>query len=152
MKVLVFAALVFCLALIGCGGTVGNGSSASVYVGTYAGTYSEPSIPENGSVALTVDQNGNLSGTTTNSATQVTWTIAGTVNNSNNISGTLTNVSGTTTTTVSFAGTFIPGNPVNNVVPYTATLSNTNGANTYADTWTLTQTSAGLSKRKAAAR
>ncbi|HEY3781616.1 MAG TPA: hypothetical protein VGL56_11060 [Fimbriimonadaceae bacterium] len=154
MKVLILAALVFCLALVGCGGTIGNGSSVSVYSGTYAGTYSRPSVPENGSVALSVDQFGNLSGTTTNAATQAVYNITGTVDNSNNISGSLTNTANSVTTTITFSGTFIPGTPVNGVVPYTASLNDTNTTTTatFADTWSLTQTSTGTFKKKAVSR
>jgi hypothetical protein len=146
MKVLLLAALVFCLALVGCGGNtlanlLGIGNS---YSGTYTGTYSEPSIPQNGTVSLSIDQSGNLSGDVINSANDSTATIGGTINSSGTMTGTLTS----TTTTLSFTGTLVAGTAVNGLVPYTANLTITSVAPNYASTWNLTQTQSTFSKRK----
>ena len=128
----------------GCGGMV-----PSVFVGSYTGTYSAPTLPQTGNVNLSVDQFGNLSGSTTvSTGAGSSYNITGTLNDSNVLNGSLT-VPGGATPAASFSGSFLPGTPVGNTVPYTASLTVIpTGAASYADTWTLDQEASGLSKHQ----
>lgn len=69
-----FVALVAC---IGCAGGGGSSSAPSQFAGTWSGTWTSPTLGQNGTTNLTVGTNGLVTGTMFNQQTGDTGTLTG---------------------------------------------------------------------------
>lgn len=95
-------AFVFAAFLVGCGGTNGtnnNNGFQSVFTGNYSGTYTNSGNVNQGTIAITVDNDGVFGGTVSGTES---GNLSGTLNNNGTISnGLLTNFNAQPSQTVS---------------------------------------------------
>lgn len=104
MKARFLAPALLMLALFGCGGSSDTGGSGTPhpYAGTWTGTWDAPTLSADGTIVVTVSNNGSVVGSLRNNTTSENGIIDGDVDTAGNFIGTAQYPS---TSVISLAGT-----------------------------------------------
>ncbi|HLK17059.1 MAG TPA: hypothetical protein VKT78_19800 [Fimbriimonadaceae bacterium] len=76
------------LSSAGCGGS-GGSSTPSPFAGTWVGTWNAPSIPDSGTTNVTIDTNGQITGSTHDNNSGTNGTFTGSITNAGALSATV---------------------------------------------------------------